>query len=341
MFAVSSSINQSRPHRVRAKTLGMCVKGAGAVSSGLNNLILFTFLNNDNSTSISTLSSDVKTNQEVIYENLNNSIDLVNEKITGCNLFEYEYNLENNYQTYSTYQTATAPQNISKQFNPIYQNPASGRLGESEAFPVDAVDVYQPQIVTDNEDGGLDVQTKDSWTGTPGVSTRTAWAEISLTAYDSAGIDYVVFKNKDNQKSVKMYLDEAIDNNDGTFTFETDLDIQYWNDFIADGWDLKVKIVDVNGNEFEKETHIQSQFGNFLDIIGLGWIGEALSEAWEAAKELADMFMEFVKSIIENAIKPLFEPILTAIYSYVDNLVGFIALAYETGEYNEEDLIEQ
>ncbi|MGM0510837.1 MAG: hypothetical protein ACQESD_06915, partial [Thermoplasmatota archaeon] len=170
-------------------------------------------------------------------------------------------------------------ENISKQFNPIYQNHASGGLGDSEAFPVDTVDVYQPQIVTDNSDGGLDVETKSERRGV----TRYAWAEITLTAFDTAGIDYVVVKNKDNGKSVKLLLDDAVDENDGTYTFATDLDIQFWNDYKADGWDLKVNIVDVNGNEFEKETHIQSQFGNFLDVIGLGWIGEAMSQAWEAA----------------------------------------------------------
>ncbi|MFO7992350.1 MAG: hypothetical protein R6U61_08700 [Thermoplasmata archaeon] len=171
---------------------------------------------------------------------------------------------------------------------------------------------------------GLDYLSIDTY-GSDG-----AYATIELHVNDTAGIDYVYLKNKDNQKSIKLFLSDAVPlSTDGIYKFSTDLDIQYWNDYIYDGWDLKIKIVDVNGNTFEKEKHIKSEFGQALDLMGLGWIGEMLQDAWEDAKGLANAFMDWFMEHIGSMFAKAFDWIADGLKNWVKGIVDQLLVLFE------------
>ncbi len=123
----------------------------------------------------------------------------------------------------------------------------------------------------------LDVETESGWTGTPGLSTREAWAEIMLHVNDTAGIDKIILENKDNNEDVTLYSSdgEELDDEPGVYEFEADLDIRYWCDYMTDGWELKVTIKDVNGNELVRTEDIDSEFGGAIGEI-FGWVQDAM-----------------------------------------------------------------
>ncbi|MFO7992353.1 MAG: hypothetical protein R6U61_08715 [Thermoplasmata archaeon] len=180
---------------------------------------------------------------------------------------------------------------------------------------------------------GLDYLSIDTY-GSDG-----AYATIELHVNDTAGIDYVYLKNKDNQKSIKLFLSDAVPlSTDGIYEFSTDLDIQYWNDYIYDGWDLKVKIVDINGNTFEKEKHIKSEFGQALNLMGLGWIGEMLQDAWEDAKGLASAFLDWLKDQVGWMFSKVFNPIIEGLKNWAEGIKdAMIEFFDELVKWNEVD----
>ncbi len=123
----------------------------------------------------------------------------------------------------------------------------------------------------------LDVETESGWTGKPYASTREAWAEITLHVNDTAGIDKIILENKDNNEDVTLYSSdgEELDDEPGVYEFEADLDIRYWCDYMTDGWELKVTIKDVNGNELVRTEDIDSEFGGAIGEI-FGWVQDAM-----------------------------------------------------------------
>ncbi|MFW6142315.1 MAG: hypothetical protein ACOC53_07130 [Candidatus Saliniplasma sp.] len=71
---------------------------------------------------------------------------------------------------------------------------------ESTDFVQSHVDSFFPptegEVIEDDYEEELDLESE-------------ANSGITLTAFDSAGIDYVVVRNKDNGKSVRLSVDEA------------------------------------------------------------------------------------------------------------------------------------
>ncbi|MFP4051863.1 MAG: C39 family peptidase [Thermoplasmata archaeon] len=136
--------------------------------------------------------------------------------------------------------------------------------------------------------------------------------DVEMRIFDSSGIDYVKITNEDQDNS--KIIDGSELHNEGEFyVLYESIDIDGSDDYWLDGWDIRVKVVDENGNSYKLERHVKSEtvqgWQYFTDWL-IGYLQEEVDRTMEMIGEVTQILADSLKYNLRSLSKlPLMEEV--------------------------------
>jgi hypothetical protein len=141
---------------------------------------------------------------------------------------------------------------------------------------------------------------------------------VKVKAKDDVGLTYIkVWVEKQGWKT--KYLDGE-NEYEHTFSFAPDA----W-DSLFDGYDIKVKVEDLNGNGIEAKTHLDGLFESVVKAII-----EAIKAFVEAVIELLSMVWEWILDVIEAVVNTIVKPIVDMINRWAAGVASALMTFFDT-----------
>jgi hypothetical protein len=167
-----------------------------------------------------------------------------------------------------------------------------------------------PPVIED-----MSVKSKEEWGWCWVIPcVKHAWTHVRVRIFDIAPYTVEV-KVLDNGKKETFQ-------GFGDQTFDAYIDIDYWSDILVD-YKVRVKAVDVAGNEIKMEKKIPGFFGGILEFLEDIWnaIVGIIVAAWEAVLAVLSFLLDWILSALSSIVTP----VLTALDGLLHPVVAWVA----------------